>query len=571
MIRATPFGSPAALGQRTLPIVGAFLAGLGLVAAFGLIVANVVVALWPGGVSLSVADGTADVPLGAEFRTNLAGWGARVERATLIETARGPDGAFAAPREVGVRTVLVRHGWEPDLTEATLAPASGSLRPDASYRLIVRGSALAPALPWPQPVEFEREARFSTLASPRPLPAPETRLAWGQPMKIAWSAPIESFQVEVTPPTAASNWVDPADSRTSFVQLEDPGDAATYAVAVVEAKGANGVTLQQPASYSLVAPPRPKLVEPERERTLELGSPLTLSWSQPMERLAVTSEPALPSSWEIDSRNPAVTRIKLDDMAQGTTYQLTIPEAVAKGGTPLAGPQTFTVNVPAALAIERFDTGSDAARDSVKTRPTLVFSEPIRDRRAVQAAIATEPQMQGRFEWLDDRRVQFVPLRDWPYDEKITFRVRGGPDGPRSQQGGYLEEPAQFSFITEPDKVIDVNVTRQVMTLMRGGRAEHTLPVATGVPGADTPLGEYFVQYKMPTARFRGTNVDGSRYDIADVKWVLAFLGDYTIHGAYWRSAFGRPGSNGCVSLTDANAKLVYDWAPEGTRVNIHY
>ncbi len=86
----------------------------------------------------------------------------------------------------------------------------------------------------------------------------------------------------------------------------------------------------------------------------------------------------------------------------------------------------------------------------------------------------------------------------------------------------------------------------------------------------DTPLGEFNVQYKMPTARFQGTNVSGVRYDIPDVKWVLAFMGDYTIHGSYWRSGFGAPASNGCVSLSDDDAKAVFDWAPEGTRIKIH-
>jgi lipoprotein-anchoring transpeptidase ErfK/SrfK len=73
----------------------------------------------------------------------------------------------------------------------------------------------------------------------------------------------------------------------------------------------------------------------------------------------------------------------------------------------------------------------------------------------------------------------------------------------------------------------------------------------------------------MPVARFRGVNPNGSRYDIPDVHWVMAFFGDYTIHGAYWRTNFGRPGSNGCISLTDANAKHVFDWAPEGTVVQV--
>ena len=43
------------------------------------------------------------------------------------------------------------------------------------------------------------------------------------------------------------------------------------------------------------------------------------------------------------------------------------------------------------------------------------------------------------------------------------------------------------------------------------------------------------------------------------------------IHGTYWRSNFGERGSNGCVGLSDADAKTVFDWAPEGTRIKIHY
>src|SRR5439155_3588575 len=76
----------------------------------------------------------------------------------------------------------------------------------------------------------------------------------------------------------------------------------------------------------------------------------------------------------------------------------------------------------------------------------------------------------------------------------------------------------------------------------------------------------------MPTARFVGYNAAANHaYTLPDVKWVLAFMGDYTIHGAYWRQAFGTPGSNGCVSLTDGDAQVVYNWATEGTLVRIHY
>ena len=114
-----------------------------------------------------------------------------------------------------------------------------------------------------------------------------------------------------------------------------------------------------------------------------------------------------------------------------------------------------------------------------------------------------------------------------------------------------------------------MSLSSQRLALLEDGVAVWSAPVATGVRGAETPPGTYQVQYKMPVARFRGVNPGGSRYDIPDVKWVLAFFEDYTIHGAYWRQAFGRPASNGCISLTDANAKVVYDWAEEGTRIDI--
>jgi lipoprotein-anchoring transpeptidase ErfK/SrfK len=154
----------------------------------------------------------------------------------------------------------------------------------------------------------------------------------------------------------------------------------------------------------------------------------------------------------------------------------------------------------------------------------------------------------------------------------VTVAIRGGPEGPRSAAGGYVEQETSFAFRTAPNKTIDVDVSSQVLTLIEGGQPVRTFLTSTGLPGVDTPIGEFRVQYKMPTAHFRGFNsATGNSYDLPNVKWVLAFMGDYTIHGAYWRQAFGRPGSNGCVSLTDSDASIVYSWAPEGTLVRIHY
>jgi lipoprotein-anchoring transpeptidase ErfK/SrfK len=327
------------------------------------------------------------------------------------------------------------------------------------------------------------------------------------------------------------------------------------------------------AEYTVIAPVRPVLLEAEEPRTVELGQPLTLKWSVPVEKLTLAIEPEVTSSWQVDRKDPTLVQVKLDGLAQGTSYDLMVTEATSKEGAPLAEVPSLTFQTPERLMVEAWDPDpeQDGGRVAVTTKPTITFAQPIRDRRNATAALSMEPKTPGKWEWLDDQRVQFVPTKTLPYDAEVTITIKPGADGARSVTGSYFEKPAILAFMTEEDKLIDVDVTRQIMTLYEKGRSVRTFPVATGLPGADTPLGEFNVEYKMPTARFQGVNVTGARYDIPDVKWVLAFMGDYTIHGAYWRSGFGVPASNGCVSMFDEDAKALFDWAPEGTRIKIHY
>ncbi len=94
MIRTTVLHPPLRVERRF--VLAAFVAlavtaGLVLTALVGI---NLTVAAAPPGVALSMADGAADVPLDARVSATPGGWDARVERATLVETARGPDGAL---------------------------------------------------------------------------------------------------------------------------------------------------------------------------------------------------------------------------------------------------------------------------------------------------------------------------------------------------------------------------------------------------------------------------------------------------------------------------------------------
>jgi lipoprotein-anchoring transpeptidase ErfK/SrfK len=536
-----------------------------------LAVVATIVSTTPTGATLATDDGAADMVLGSELHVGLSGWGAHLENVALYESPIGPDGRLGAERPRSVQAGIVRESPWPEGSEFTLRAADGPLSPDASYRLVVEGSAITTVIPTPGRSLFEREIRFTTVRSPVPRAQAEpVRLKWAQPLQIQWDQAVQDVRYEVSPSTPIKTAIDPANPQLSTVVLENPADGETYKITVTAAKGANGVALARPAEYTVVAPARPKLLEADEARTVEIDKPIMLKFSTPLDRVKLAIEPSVKNTVQI-GRDPTQVLVTLEGLEQGTSYELKVAEAYSREGAPLADLPTLELKTPERLMIDTWEPDPEAGRISVKSKPKLTFTQPIRDQKAATAALVVEPPVPGRWNWIDDQTVEFSPTTGFPYDAEITIKVKPGLTGARSKAGSYFENEAILPYTTETDKVIDVDVTRQIMTLYEKGKQIRTYTVSTGVPGADTPLGEFEVQYKMPQTRMRGTNVNGSRYDIPDVKWVLAFSGDYTIHGVYWRSGFGQPASNGCVGLTDEDAKALFEWAPEGTRIKIHY
>lgn len=210
-----------------------------------------------------------------------------------------------------------------------------------------------------------------------------------------------------------------------------------------------------------------------------------------------------------------------------------------------------------------------ATRVALDARPSITFAEAVADRAAAERAISLEPAVAGRWAWVAPDRLEFVAAGRLPPLTDLTLRVAGGPDGPRGVAGGFLEQDLVTTFRTTHVKRIEVDLSEQRLYMLEDGQVIRTMVVGTGAPGAETPIGDYEVLYKMARTRMQGVNPSGKRYDLPDVPWVLPFWGDYAIHGNYWRSAFGTVGSNGCVGMSVADAEVVYRWADEGTPVSI--
>jgi lipoprotein-anchoring transpeptidase ErfK/SrfK len=312
--------------------------------------------------------------------------------------------------------------------------------------------------------------------------------------------------------------------------------------------------------------PRPQF---EGARLL-VDEPIAIGWNVPIAGFEYVVRPEARShSWL--SEDGTTAYIALDDFEQGSRYEVEITDAQAASGAPLAAPGTAVFTTPAALRVVGY-TPDNGARDvAAGLDPILTFSAPIGNPEAAEDAILVDPPVDGKFRWLAPNRVQFVTDKGFPYSTNIRLTVQAGPDWLRSVDGGYLEQDATLAYRTRVHKRIDVDLTRQSVTLYEDGHAVFSTPASTGARGAETPPGTYTITYKLEKTRMRGVYPDGRPYDVADVPWVLPFMGDYTLHGAPWRQAWGVPLSNGCVSMPTAAAKRVYDWTPTGTQVTIHY
>ncbi|MBV9358789.1 MAG: L,D-transpeptidase [Chloroflexi bacterium] len=518
--------------------------------------------------SSSVASFTGPARPDSSLDVQLAGAGVGLDTVQLYRSDRANPNATAPETPVSVQP---QAGHSGDWT--LVAPDGGSLlRPDGDYRLVVSALEPRPAFPLPRTEVIEREYRFTTVQAPRPdLGADPIKPRWATPFTVSWNLPMASLDATVSPPVALRASVDPQDAhKTQFALGKEDGSdltsGQTYQVTIGHARSVDGLDLQQAATFAVVTPMRPKLENVPDTVVLHKGDDLELKSSAELAeaKLEATNSVALDTS--ID-HNKIV--IKLQDYSQGMDFDLIVASGTSTEGAPLPGSVDVHVTTPAALDPPVVRPGGGAVV-SPTTHPTIIFAAPVADPDAALNAIDIQPSIKGEWRWTAPNRAELVPNSRLPVLTSYKVTIHGGPDGPRSQDGGYLEDDVVSTFQTTHDKRIDVSLAGQVVTLIQDGQAIRTLAAATGVAAAPTPPGDYVVQAHMAQARFVGQNPDGSHYDIPDVHWVMPFMGDYTIHGAYWRGRFGVPGSDGCVSMTDADAKVLYDWADVGTPVIIH-
>jgi tetratricopeptide (TPR) repeat protein len=133
----------------------------------------------------------------------------------------------------------------------------------------------------------------------------------------------------------------------------------------------------------------------------------------------------------------------------------------------------------------------------------------------------------------------------------------------------------QVMYILFPPKRIEIDISRQHLWTYEGDALIHSFPVSTGLPGRDTATGHYEVLDKIPMAYSSVWNLQMPYwlgiYYVQNIENGIHALPIRPDGSVMWGGLLGQRASYGCIILSTEAARLVYDWAEIGTKVDIHY
>jgi lipoprotein-anchoring transpeptidase ErfK/SrfK len=208
----------------------------------------------------------------------------------------------------------------------------------------------------------------------------------------------------------------------------------------------------------------------------------------------------------------------------------------------------------------------------------VTFRLPVANRHLAERALEVEsaPAMTGKFEWLDDDVVQWVPDRFWPAHSTVALSVGG----------------LSTNFATGPAVIGVANISAHTFTVSIDGveagppsalPAPHhrphwgedgVFPASMGRPEYPTPVGTYTVLSKERSVEMDSSSVgipidDPDGY-LLSVDYAVRFTSrGLFVHSAPWAvNSLGYENvSHGCISLSPEDAEWYYDTVNVGDPV----
>lgn len=205
------------------------------------------------------------------------------------------------------------------------------------------------------------------------------------------------------------------------------------------------------------------------------------------------------------------------------------------------------------------------------------FSEnappPDKDKAEQAIEIRTDPAVEGAFYWIDDREVHWRPKEYW--EPGTTIDVNVDVYGKDLGNGVYGEADRSATITIGDSVILRADGATHQMSVEVNGEVVRTIPVSLGSPKNPSHNGVHVVMRKHPSyvmdSRTFGLPLDEGGYKI-EVKWAVRISnsGEF-LHSAPWSVAAQgeRNVSHGCINMSPADAKWVYDLVQKGDVVEI--
>jgi lipoprotein-anchoring transpeptidase ErfK/SrfK len=117
-------------------------------------------------------------------------------------------------------------------------------------------------------------------------------------------------------------------------------------------------------------------------------------------------------------------------------------------------------------------------------------------------------------------------------------------------------------------RFIYANLATQTLSVYNNCKLVFATLISSG-KNSWTFEGRFAILYKVEYSSITPPATSTSDYYIEGVPYFMTYSGNFGFHAAYWHDSFGSAASHGCINLSPADAKWLYDWAGLGERVII--
>jgi lipoprotein-anchoring transpeptidase ErfK/SrfK len=264
-------------------------------------------------------------------------------------------------------------------------------------------------------------------------------------------------------------------------------------------------------------------------------------------------------------------------MRPDTAYTVSVT-AAGSDGTPATTSSTFRTLKPKVTATYGILNSGETVGVGMPVSiqfDSAVTTEAMRAEVEKLVSVTTQPKVQGAWGWLDNRQLMWRPKNYWVPGTKVSIDapltgVQTGPDK-------WVANDDSASFTVGSSMVSTVDIKQHQMTVRRGGQVIKVIPVSTGRPGplTETRSGTKVIIRKEGRVTMDSTTIGipkgkpGYYREVTDWNLRVTWTGEY-LHSAPWSvAAQGNSNvSHGCVNMSPANAKWMFENSKVGDVVN---